>query len=169
MRNYRVIFFVFIIACKGSSITTSSEEYSEDLSYLREEIRFNIEEPDVVYVDSIAKNDFAFTKDITQEIDSINNLIILENIKKKYWDGYTIQIYRGNSRKSADEAIQQAKDLFPDSNPTLSYYQPTFRVKMGAYFDRIKANKAYYEVKEFFPNALLLPEKLEILKESKFD
>lgn len=171
MRHYRIILLSFILACKGASLPSSSEEYYEDLSYLRPELSSETEVP-ADTMTSIPEDpypDYSSTADITEEIDSINRMVIRENSEKKYWDGYTIQVYRGNSRKEARASINKARDLFPESDPELIYYQPTFRVKMGAYFDRAKANKAFQEVKEYFPSALLLPEQLELPKSEDVD
>lgn len=165
MRTYRLVLIILILAgCKASSVVSTTESYSEDLSKYRPVLDEKSDslvtsKPDVQ--EPITQDVNVFTKDVTFEIDSINQLLVQENASSS-WDGYTIQIYRGNSRSEARQAANEAKSLFPDLEPEIMYYQPTFRVKMGSYFDRIKATKAFIEVKEYFPRALLLPEKLEL-------
>lgn len=171
MRYYRLIVLLLIFAsCKTSTVPSASADYYEDLSHLRPGITNDKGVTEIPVVEDQPESvSVTFTKDITLEIDSISRMIIQENKEKVYWDGYTIQIYRGNSRSDAQSALEKARDLFPEYDPSIRYYQPTFRVKMGSYFDRVKANKAFQEVKEYFPSALLLPEKLKLPKSESVD
>jgi hypothetical protein len=135
-------------------------EYSEDLSQYR---------PSTSKYQSEEKSDIADTaepaapmRDITAEMDSINRVAIKNNEENAVYDGYTIQVYRGSSRRDAENARYKAGQIFPEMNPSLTYFQPMYKVQMGSFIDRLEANRIFEEVKEEFPQALLLPDKIKL-------
>lgn len=163
MRNYRfIVLLVFAMACKATSTSTSSSSsnYYEDLSLLRPEISTVQEkESEKVYQEGI---DVASIEGhIMNELDSVNRIIIADN-KTKKWDGYRIQIYTGNSRQQAEQNLSSIREYYPDLDSDMTYYQPTYRVKAGYFFDRLEASKMYEEIKKMYPRAILLPEKLPL-------
>lgn len=165
MRLDRLILLVFIVvvSCKPTQVTTTSV-YREDLSDHRLEFEDVRIEDNSDKEESVTDNSVAtyFENEITNELDSINQLIIDANKKRKVWDGYVIQVYRGNSRADAYKARDNVEDFFPDLEAEVKYRQPTYRVKTGQYFDRLKATRKYQEVLKLYPRALLLPEKLPL-------
>ena len=151
---------LLLTACKTSQVTAPAFEYDEDLRVHR---ATTVVEP----VGEPLKNNellaaIPLEGHITQEIDSINRLIIERNAAKKTWDGYTIQIYSGNSRQEAEQAKTTFNEAYPDIEASLIYHQPAYKVKAGAYLDRLRATRQYEEVKILFPRALLIPEKLNL-------
>jgi hypothetical protein len=157
------IIILFLAACKPTQVTTTSV-YREDLSVHRLEFaEANIGESEDEN-DPVIDNSATFysKSEITNELDSVNQLIILSNQKKKLWDGYVIQVYRGNSRADAYRARDNVEEFFSDLEAEVSYRQPTYRVKVGQYFDRLEATRKYQEVLAIYPRALLLPEKLPL-------
>jgi septal ring-binding cell division protein DamX len=89
-------------------------------------------------------------------------MMAVRNQTVKYIDGYTIQIYTGNDRNEADQAKEQALSLDVALNPTISYYQPSYKVKVGQYATRLEAHKTYESLKKQFPRALLVPERIKV-------
>ena len=162
---YIILLAVIFTACKTSVVTTSTtDNYQEDLSVLR---------PDLSEVKEIRDNTPATTASsstkyssvdmsITEEMDSINSIIIQRNSEKKYVDGYTIQIYTGNDNEAAREAKEQTLLMFPELEPVISYNQPTFKVKVGSYHNRLEAHRVFESLKKEFPYALLIPERIPI-------
>jgi hypothetical protein len=144
--------------------TSSSDSYSEDLSVLRPDLSAlrlsdaNVSEQESATAELYTDEDFS----IKSELDSVNKIIIRRNQEKRYTDGFTIQIYTGNSDESARAAKDSAEVKFPDLRPVISYNQPTFKVKVGAYYNRLDAHQVFEALKEEFPYALLIPERIPI-------
>ena len=158
-----LVFYILLPACKPVQVVTTSV-YHEDLSVHRLKFpNFSIEDSSDE-IETVIDNSegIYFKNEITNELDSINQLIIETNKKRRIWDGYVIQVYRGNSRADANKAKENIEDFFPDLDAEVSYRQPTYRVKAGQYFDRLKATRKYQEVLKLYPRALLLPEKLPL-------
>lgn len=164
MRFDRLIVLSLLVwACKPTQVVTSSV-YREDLSVHR--LTFD---PAQIVDTSDDETEIEDNSDapylpnaITEELDSVNQLIIAANKKRKYWDGYVIQVYRGDSRSDAYQIKNTIQETFPELAPQVSYYQPTYRVKAGQYFDRLEATRKHQEVIKLYPRALLLPEKLPL-------
>lgn len=163
MRAAGLIIVTFLLAagCKTSSVTTTTAEaYQEDLSGLRLPIKQKTEEP------KIDSSKFVTSGPpkghLKSELDSINQLIIIKNKSQRFVDGYTIQIYTGINREEATTAQDQAMALDAALKPVIEYHQPTYKVKIGQYTDRLKAHQVYEYVKKTFPLALLIPERIGV-------
>lgn len=145
----------------GATKTTSKSGYYEDLSSYREVPKLvedsssadNIDEV-VVVVDP--------TNDITAELDSVTSMIIASRKNIDYVEGFTIQIYSGNSRDMANQVKWQAFDLTPGQKPIITYEQPNYKVRVGKYYTRIEANEDFNILKENFTRAVLIPSKIKI-------
>ena len=92
---------------------------------------------------------------VLDSIDRINQL-------RKFVDGYTIQVYAGQSREAANQAKKTMADEAADLRAELQYLAPKFRVKVGAYYTRLEAQKDLVRLRKMFPNAILVPEKMLI-------
>ena len=112
-----------------------------------------------------SNKDVVFKGNIKAELDSVDVIIAERNKSIKYADGFTIQIYTGNDRTEADQASDQARLIFPDMMPQISYYQPTYKVKVGQFTNRLVAHERFEEIKKTFPKALLIPERIRINNE----
>ena len=164
MHTHRVVIGLLIIGligCKTSSVTTSSEEvYKEDLSYLRPSLSEEIvAEPEVEV--PLPKAGLP-TGHLKTELDSVNQIIISNNRAQRYVDGYTIQIYTGNDREAATEAMNRAMSIDPQLDPQIQYYQPSYKVKAGQYINRLEAHEVFEKLKTEFPLALLIPERIRV-------
>lgn len=168
MRNTGILIIIALaigslIGCKSSSVSSKSgpSEYNEDLSSLRPELE-EIEE--VIEPESFVENDVKvnYVDDLKEELDSVNQMIIAKNREIRYEDGFTIQIYTGNDRQAANEAKERVLLVDPDLDPVITYRQPSYKVKVGQYVDRLRAHEVYQSLKEEFPLALLIPERIQV-------
>jgi len=148
---------LFLIACKTSKVVINQDVFEDDISKYRPKFEEQIDSENRQLSDGIV-----LTGHINAEIDSINKILISRNASRKNWDGFTIQIYTGNSRQEAETIKKEFENYYPELETSLIYFQPTYKVKAGAFFDRLEANKKYEEVKTLFPRALLIPEKLSL-------
>lgn len=163
--GYLILLAGIVTACKTSVVSTSTtDNYQEDLSVLRPDLATVVRAPESSQPTSTTASTQYTSVDmsIAEELDSINRIIVQRNSEKKYVDGYTIQIYTGNDNEAAREAQEQTLLLFPELDPVISYNQPTFKVKVGSYHNRLEAHKVFESLKKEFPYALLIPERIPI-------
>ena len=74
-------------------------------------------------------------------------------------DNYKIQIFYGSGEDSKKE-LNEFKREFKDIEGIIIYSNPTYKVFVGNYDSRLGAKKALLEIKNSYPNALLIkPEK----------
>lgn len=164
MRHSGIILLVlaFLVGCKSSQVTKKAapEEYSEELGHLRPDLSAEPAE-DTVSTTFVVENS-RYAGGLKDELDSINRVIVANNQAQRYIDGYTIQIYTGNDRDAANEARHKAILMDPSLDPAISYHQPGYKVKVGEYADRLEAHAVYTSLKEEFPLALLIPERIQV-------
>lgn len=161
MRTNRLIILLFLAACKATTPSSSVGEYSEDLSVHRPKYEPVVEVDSSQYQNQ-SEEFVPLTGHIKTELDSISKISYQQNKAGRYVDGYVIQVYSGTSRQDANDAQFKMSELFPDLDAKITYRQPSFRVKGGKFIDRLEANRIYNDVKNEFPRALLIPERLLI-------
>lgn len=61
-------------------------------------------------------------------------------------DGYRIEIYQGSDRKAAQEILENFKKDYPKVAAELVFESPYVKVKVGAFRNKIEAQKLYNEV-----------------------
>jgi hypothetical protein len=165
-----VLVFTVAVAC-GPKVTTTSttasgSKHSEDLSAWR---------PKETATDTVKKvsevpatNTKNQSKTVTPklaingQLDTILDSISEYNLVNGYVDGFTIQVYSGIKR---DEALNAKKELsisLPDFDAEVQYVQPNFRVRSGKYYDRLEAQKDYLAIKKYFPDAIVIPDRIPI-------
>lgn len=77
--------------------------------------------------------------------------------------GYRIQIaaYSGtNSRAQAESARSSFTSLFPYTQAYLIYAEPYFKVRVGNYHTRLQAYKDLETIRETYPSAYIVPDKI---------
>lgn len=78
-------------------------------------------------------------------------------------NGYRIQIaaYSGvNSRSQAESARNSFNNLFPYTQSYLIYNEPYFKVRVGNYYTRLQAFKDLETIRETYPSAYIVPDKI---------
>ena len=80
----------------------------------------------------------------------------------KFTQGYRIQVYSGNSQDVAEKAKETVYRLDSNLEPEIIYFTPNFKVKVGNYYDRVEAYETLVKIRQAFPQALLLPERVSI-------
>lgn len=175
------IFLVILSACsskvvssKGSSSGTSNSKtshkkldkiYEEDLSqYLPKYKKLN-EAGDTLSDDKNKSKKGYLTEEpmhINKKLDAILDTISVRNKGVRYANGFRIQIYVGNDRKAADDAKIYTYQTYPEIFPYLSYQQPIYKVKIGDFLNRMDAERYFVNIKENYPSAMILPDRVEI-------
>lgn len=78
-------------------------------------------------------------------------------------NGYRIQIaaYSGvNSKSQAESARNSFNNLFPYTRSYLTYSEPYFKVRVGNYYTRLQAYKDLENIRETYPSAYIVPDKI---------
>ena len=164
---YSKLSFVLIlsVACAGSKTGTStSVTYYENLANWRPKTHAAstfTEGDSVVNNKKLAYPEY----DMTEEIDSVIRFFAKENKEIKFTQGLTIQVYSGTSREEAYVIQTRINDMFSDLEPFLEYRTPSFKVKVGQYYDRLEAQKGFVMLRKIFPDAVLVPERIYINQE----
>ena len=79
-------------------------------------------------------------------------------------DGFRIQItsFSGaNSRTSIDKVATQFKQQFPDIPYDISYFEPSFRLRVGNYHTKLEAYNALQKIAPLFPGAFVLKDQID--------
>lgn len=100
------------------------------------------------------------SKKVNARIDS------LTEINKKYstMPGYRILVYTGPSSDEAQKNRQLVYTYNSDLNVYTQFKQPSFRVKVGDFKDRVEANYILNDLKLSFPNAMIVPDQINLLR-----
>jgi hypothetical protein len=172
-----IMVFVFCgaVGCTKKAVPVKSTEkvvidYSDDLSKYRK----NLEAPkDANYSEGqeVLKNEALVTEeDISAELNVVLDSITSKNKALGYLPGYTILVYSGTSRTEADRIRNRLFDIVGAQNvPPLQYILPTYFVKIGRFHEQIEAQPLYLDIRSYYPNSTIVPEKFEVEDESKED
>ena len=99
-------------------------------------------------------------------ITELTNKFIKWNKEKDYINGWRIQIINTDDRRKMERAIIKFRGKFPHiRNVSWEQVSPYYRVKVSGFNSKLKAQAFLDEVKEYFPSAITVWEKI---KESEF-
>ena len=102
--------------------------------------------------------------DIEEGIDFVEKQYINAWKKVNKIEGFRIQItsFSGaNSRASIDKVTTQFKQQFPDIPYDISYFEPSFRLRVGNYHTKLEAYKALQKIAPVFPGAFVLKDQID--------
>lgn len=167
IRTLFIIFILFISACasvhsqkkKGEPI----KDYNEDLFSFRPRYEKVVEKKDPLENKTpkqvIPKNDVSvFLKEKLDSLYSYNQKIISA-------DGYRILIYTGTSSEEARNQRNNIYAVLPLDKSYTEWKSPHFKVKVGDFIDKLEAYYAYAKIVKVFPNAIVVPDKVNIVRE----
>lgn len=146
-----------------TSGTAGAGKYSEDLSVWRPEVPKATDSVKVLTnerrrIDLYVEPRYA----INDQVDAILDSIYDQNLSRGFVDGYTIQVYSGVKRENALNVKKNISQALPYLESDVQYMQPNFRVRTGKYLTRLEAQKDYLAVKRYFPNAIVIPDRVSI-------
>lgn len=161
MKQFILIFIMAVVlaSCSTKAKVTSS---SADYSTYTEDLSGNLPDyPDFRSTLSASQNiSVSSSQSIDSQLASISKAIKGENEKTPYFNGFTVLIYSGVDREAAFKAQEDLEMYYPDMVHRMQYEQPRYLLKVGQYIYRIEAQKNYSEVKELFPTARIIQDKL---------
>src|SRR5688572_1410599 len=175
INDMRVVLLILTVAVLGAcsskvSTTTatkpSSGKYSEDLSGLRgtqpAPVDTSKKATPIVPADG-KRNPAQYVEArhaINNSLDTVLDSISRINLSEGVIDGFTIQVYSGVKREEALNVKKQLSTALPDLDADVQFVQPNFRVRTGKYIDRLEAHKDYMAIKRYFPNAIVIPDRI---------
>jgi hypothetical protein len=146
----------------GGKSGDKGKAYNEDLSVYRPRYESPKSEDMELGELNATKQKVTPAYDVTSKINTLLDSAAYRNRENKTYSGFTIQIYSGNSREAAVQAKENVYKLMPNSSPEISYIQPNYRVKIGKFIERLEAQRYYMEIRQDFPNATIIPEKISM-------
>ena len=150
------------LAATSCAAQRATKPYSEDLSSYRPKFERKIDTLKKVVSQKTDRPLIRPTKNVNAKVDAVLDSINKQNLQKKFVDGFTIQIYSGQSREEASVTKQKVAEELTDLVANLQYLQPKWRVSVGSYFSKLEAQKDVVKLKSYFPGAILVPEKIQI-------
>lgn len=166
-----IISLLFLAGCGpkvAPSSTTGGGKYSEDLSVLRKNEPAPVDTSKVTATIAGAetKRDPSLYLEarhsVNQALDAVLDSIDRINLANGVVEGFTIQLYSGVQRDEALDVKKQIATVLPQLDADMQFVQPNFRVRAGKYLNRFEAQKDYMTVKKYFPNAIIIPERIPI-------
>ena len=94
----------------------------------------------------------------SEVFNKLLNLHKTANEEKHNTDYYSVQIYNGNY-KDADSIYNFSKKLFISDSIFLFYETPNYKVQVGKFWDKLKAQKKLREIQKKFKSAFILKPK----------
>ncbi len=164
MKRYSLhilVILVFYYACAPKTVPVSKEEkYEEDLSHTIPEVDPYISP--VPEKSPLAPASFSEPiMDITLQLDTLLDRIALVNTQIPHFQ-YTILVHNSNSRQAADSARRNVFRALPDADPKMNFDPPSYKVKVGRFYNKLEAYQTLVKLKEVFPHAVMVPEQVYI-------
>ncbi len=159
--NISVFSFILIAMGCVAQKQNNDKSYYEDLSKVRPKFEMPVDSLKKTASQEV-KTPVVPTRNVNTKVDAVLDSIDRLNSLRKFVDGYTIQIYSGQNREDANNAKKTLADADTGLTADLQYIQPKFRVRVGNYFSKLEAQKDLMRLKQVFPNAILIPEKIPI-------
>jgi hypothetical protein len=84
------------------------------------------------------------------------------NLRYKTTPGYRVVLYLGTDRNRALEIKSDIYRISPEEEVFFQFSQPTFKVKIGNFLTRLEAENWFANNKDFFPDAIIIPEHVNL-------
>jgi len=164
--NLSLALLILQVSCvaQQSGANSSNDAYTEDLTLVRpvyESDNSDTIEAQPTHVEQTQV--LAATNTVNTKVDMVLDSLDKLNQLRRYADGFTIQIYSGPKREDALGAkAKMVKAIGDELEADIQYTQPKFKVTVGKYFTKLEAQKDLMRLRDYFSNAILIPEKILI-------
>ena len=166
LESITIISILALSSCAAMSQKhKAADSYYEDLSTVR---------PAFINPDTLsAKNpnttpktsvNTTYTYDVAQKVALREDSLIDQNKKYSTVQGFRILVYTGTSSDEAQRVRERVYAYNSDLDVYNQYKQPSFRVKVGDYTDRVEANYMLNDLKKNFPNAMIVPDQINLIR-----
>jgi hypothetical protein len=147
------------------------ENYSEDLSIYRpnyksidttiiETQKIEQAQSSVVELNAISQN---------TQIEAVLLKIATNNKNLNESRGYRLQVYVGNTKEGFQAAKLYLMNHYPELEIYESYSQPTYKIKIGDFIDRMDAEKYHASLKSRFTGSRIIADRINVKKGLKLN
>ena len=102
------------------------------------------------------------THHVNERVNALMDTVAAQNKAIKYAQGFRIMAYNGTDRKRAMDIRRAVIQRVPEQKDYLIYQQPSYRLKVGDYFNRVEAQQTLLLLQDIIPNALIIPDQINI-------
>jgi hypothetical protein len=154
----------FFLSCKAGELAShDGSDPDDDLSkYMYKPKRVVTKESDVKSKDVSPASAIRFEKHLNLAVNTILDSMAMSNIRYQSASGYRIMVYSGGSSEESSNAKKEVYDWSTEHDVYAQYKQPAFRVKVGNFPDRIQAYHVLSDLIKIFPNAVIIPDQIDI-------
>jgi len=173
-------FFLILSACASTSGTTASSgrgnnnkinpakdqanNEGEDLSKYRPKFT----PPKATAPAATGENPFTPlpgttpTNHVNERVGALLDTMAIMNKSVRFAKGYRILAYTGTERKAAMDIRNAIISRLPDEQVYAQYKQPTWRVKVGDFFNRLEANQALLRINDIISSPMIVEEQINV-------
>lgn len=167
-----VLIFLANLSCVRSVPSTSHQTekkidvYEEDLSTVRP--KYELEEIKSKPIEEVETPTQVLALKGEEPLNDNKEIIeVLEKIKEKNKSltdsqGFRISIFSGNDRSGFESAKSYIFQNFPELETYEAYSQPTYKVKVGDFMNRMDAERYYASLVSRFPTAKIMMDKIDV-------
>jgi hypothetical protein len=145
------------VSAKGESKSGGDVKVAEDLSVYRPTYS-------VPAAGDAAKAVVEPTHHVNDQVAVLMDTVASVNAGIKYAQGYRILAYNGSERKTVMDLRKSIIARVPNVKDYLTYQQPSFRLKIGDFFNRVEAQQVLNQISDLVPNALIVTDQINIDK-----
>lgn len=106
---------------------------------------------------STISGEMAVDKDLATSLKTFRE----RNQSDRNWSGFTVLVYSGVDREAAFKTRDDLYTHFEGMKVEMQYQQPRYLVKVGRFINRIEAQAYFYQLKNEFPAARIVPERFQ--------
>ena len=110
----------------------------------------------------IANEPMVSQYDISNKLNVVLDSVRQQNFDSGELEGYAILVYSGVNETEAGRIRNRLYDIVPDLEARIQYTLPTYFVKIGKFHQRIEAQPLYQQVRKYYPDATVVPDKFPI-------
>ncbi len=172
VQSIMLIGLVFILGaagCNKGSVPIKSDTSTIDLSDDLSKYRPRYEAPQNTVSDGsnqIEQNRaLEVTSDLSEKLNVALDTVAARNDSLGFVQGYSILVYSGSSRTTADRTRNRLFDIVdPDDIQRLDYDLPNWFVRVGQFYEQIEAQALYLKIIEYYPTSTIVPQKFPLRK-----
>jgi hypothetical protein len=163
-KAFIVFAVMFFLSCKAGELSShAGPDPDEDLSkYMYKPKRVVTKASDTKSKDLSPASTIRFEKHLNAAVNALLDSMAKSNTRYQSASGYRIMVYSGGSSEESSNAKKEVYDWSTEHDVYTQYKQPAFRVKVGNFPDRIQAYHVLSDLIKIFPNAVIIPDQIDI-------
>ena len=99
---------------------------------------------------------------VNNRVNALLDTVANANKAIRYAQGFRILAYTGTERRVAMDLRKAIIDRIPEERDYLQYNQPTFRLKIGDYLNRIEAQQVLSRIQDITSNAMIISDQINV-------